>query len=585
VEHAIGIERERASRNRGKGLRPPSPFGRALALLALASVVGSGCAGDPAPAPGASAAAPPTADARPNILLILVDDMGFSDLGAFGGEIRTPHLDALAQAGLRFTNFHTTPVCSPTRAELLTGVDHHETGIGNFQELRQDNQKDAPGYEGYLTEKVATLAERLKTAGYQTAMSGKWHLGYDPRANPAVRGFDRSFVLLGGGHNHFGRDPNYTAAIPNAGIAYTEDGASVRVTQPFYSSDAFTQKLIDFLPAQSGGAPFFAYLALTAPHYPLHAPAEDIARYAGKYAAGWDVLRQERLARQEALGLLPSGVEPHAHSEPIAWDSLPPERRAIEERLMETYAAMVDRIDQNVGRLMATLEARGLAENTIVVFLADNGAEGHQLDKSVIAAEQGKRLLASGDNRLESIGTERSYVWYGPNWAEAATAPSRLYKSFPTEGGTRVVAFMWDPGTVRSGISGSYVSVRDVAPTLLDLAGVPVEPQVAGRSVLAPQGRSIRAWLADAALEPGVETVEANGEMFGRLYARRGRMKAVMIPPPTGPGVWQLYDVVADPGEIHDLAAQQPETLAALEAQWQRYAAASGVVVPTIPGN
>ncbi len=533
---------------------------------------------------GVVIAADPT-PARPNILLVMVDDMGFSDLGTFGSEIRTPHLDALAQAGLRLTNFHTTPVCAPTRAELLTGVDHHQTGIGNFPELRQDNQKDAPGYEGYLTDKVVTIAERLKAAGYATFMSGKWHLGYDPRANPAARGFDHSFVLLGGGHNHFGRDPNYSAVIPNAGTVYTEDGKKVPTPQPFYSTDYFTQRLIDFLPAKGSDKPFFGYLALTAPHYPLHASPEDIARYAGKYDVGYDVLRQQRLARQKTLGLFGQDVEAHPQTEPAPWDALTPERQQIEARLMETYAAMVDRIDQNIGRLIGALEAKGLRDNTIIVFLADNGAEGHQLDKSVIAAEQGKRLLASGDNRLESIGSAKSYVWYGPNWAEAATAPSRLYKSFPTEGGTRVPAFIWNPGRVRSGISGNYVSVRDVLPTLLDFAGVPISTKFAGKVVLAPQGHSIRGWLKDAALDPKLEEVVANGEMFGRLYARSGRMKAVMIPRPTGPGVWQLYDVVADPGEVHDLAKAQPKTLAALEVQWKRYAKEKGVVLPTIPGN
>ncbi|MBK7950058.1 MAG: arylsulfatase [Deltaproteobacteria bacterium] len=535
----------------------------------------------------AAASATPEAQpsGRPNILIVLVDDMGFSDLGAFGGEIRTPNLDALSQAGLRFTQFHAAPVCAPTRAELMTGLDHHRTGIGNFPELRQDNQKDQPGYEGYLIEEVATLAERLSDAGYSTFMSGKWHLGYDPRANPAVRGFDRSFVLLGGGHNHFGRDPNYSAVIPNAGTVYTEDGERVPTPQPFYSSDYFTRRAIEFLPAKGSGRPFFGYLALTAPHYPLHAPAEDIARYAGRYDAGYEVLREERLARMQALGLVEEGVEAHSPSEPEPWAALSPERRRIEARLMETHAAMVDRIDQNMGRLIDALKERGLYENTIILFFSDNGAEGHRLDRSVIAAEQGKRLLASGDNRLESIGSAASYIWYGSSWAEAATAPSRLYKSFPTEGGTRVPAFLWDPGRVRSGISGQYASVRDVLPTLLDYAGVPIEASVGGRSVRAPQGASIRPWVEDAAREPGVDGIVANGEMFGRLYARRGRMKAVLIPPPTGPGVWQLYDVVADPGEVHDLAASEPETLAALEQQWKRYASENGVVLPTVPGN
>lgn len=560
-------------------LRPDVGLLRFTALLIVATSLA--CARNAVEQTGREAAP----SDRPNILIVLVDDLGFSDLGAFGGEIRTPHLDALATSGLRFTSFHTTPVCSPTRAELMTGVDHHLTGIGNFPELRQENQKDAPGYEGYLTAGVATIAERLAAAGYATFMSGKWHLGYDPRANPAVRGFERSFVLLGGGHNHFGLDPTYQAVIPNAGTVYTEGGDRVPTPEDFYSSDYFTQRLIDFLPAAPGGRPFFGYLALTAPHFPIQAPSEDIARYAGRYDAGYEALRAERLARQVALGLVDEDVVAHAPSDPEPWDGLTPERRRIEARMMEAYAGMVDRIDQNIGRLMEALEARGLAENTLVLFFSDNGAEGHRLERSVIAAEQGRRLLASGDNRLESIGSARSYVWYGPNWAEAATAPSRLYKSFPTEGGTRVPAFLWAPGRVREGVSTAYVSVRDVLPTLLDYAGVPITPSVDGRAVRAPEGRSIRPWVEDARLEPAGETVVANGEMFGRLYARRGDMKAVLIPPPTGPGVWQLYDVVADPGETRDLAAERPEVLAALEAQWERYAKEKGVVLPAIPGN
>ncbi|MEZ4334708.1 MAG: arylsulfatase [Myxococcota bacterium] len=544
--------------------------------IALASALG--CGGH-----GAEPVARETV--RPNILLVMVDDLGFSDLGAFGGEIRTPHLDALAESGLRFTQFHATPVCSPTRAELLTGVDHHQTGIGNFPELRQENQKDAPGYEGYLTDEVATVAERLSAAGYRTFMSGKWHLGYDPRANPAARGFDRSFALLGGGHNHFGRDPEYQAVIPNAGTVYTEDGERVPTPEDFYSSDYFTRRLIEFLPDSSSEGPFFGYLAFTAPHFPIQAPAEDIARYAGRYDAGYEALRARRLERMKALGLVDADVEAHAPSDPQPWDALTPEQRAIEARMMEAYAGMVDRVDQNIGRLVEALKQRGLDQNTIVLFLSDNGAEGHRLERSVIAAEQGRRLLASGDNRLESIGSARSYVWYGPNWAEAATAPSRLYKSFPTEGGTRVPAFLWSPGRVPSGLSGRYVSVRDVLPTLLDYAGVPVTAEVDGHRVRMPEGRSIRPWIENAGLAPDDAEIVANGEMFGRLYARRGRMKAVMIPPPTGPGVWQLYDVVADPGEIHDLASERPDVLAALEAQWGRYAKAKGVVLPAIPGN
>lgn len=526
--------------------------------------------------------------ARPNIIVVLVDDMGFSDLGAFGSEIRTPNIDAIAKKGVRFNNFHTTPVCSPTRAEFLTGVDHHQTGIGNFPELRQDNQIDKPGYEGYLTDRVVTIAERLKDSGYKTFQSGKWHVGYDPRGNPAARGFERSFTLLGGGHNHFGLDANRERPdLPNVGLVYTLDGKQVPIPQNFYSTDYFTQQFLSFLPAKDDKRPFFGYLALTAPHYPIQAPAEDIRRYKGRYDAGYDVLRSQRLAGLKAQKLIPADVVPHDQTSRVRWNDLSPENKRLEARTMEAYAAMVDRIDQNMGRLVSELKKRGVYDNTVILFFSDNGAEGHELDKSFIVPEAGKLMLASGDNSLDSIGTGRSYIWYKSNWADAASAPFRLSKSFPTEGGTRVAAFMSYPAKARSGIESSYISVRDVFPTLLDIAHVKVSDPAnyKGRAVVPPQGVSFAARLLPGAPPPEISPAFAAGEMFGRRYVREGRWKAVHIPPPTGPGRWELFDLEADPGETKNLAASEPKRLQELVKAWNRYAAEKGVVPPIIPGN
>lgn len=528
------------------------------------------------------------AQGRPNIIVILVDDMGFSDLGAFGGEIRTPNLDALADKGVKFTNFHVTPVCAPTRAELLTGVDHHQTGLGNFPELRQDNQIDKPGYEGYLNDRVATIAERLKDAGYHTFQSGKWHLGYDPRANPAVRGFDRSFTLLGGGHNHFGSDQDRQRPdMPNVGLVYTLDGEQVRIPANFYSSDYFTEQFLSFLPEATDERPFFGYLAFTAPHYPIQAPAEDIERYAGKYDAGYDVLRQQRLQRLKSLHMIPESVVAHDQSSSRRWSDLSPEEKRIEARTMEAYAAMVDRLDQNVGKLVAELKKRGQYDDTVIMFLSDNGPEGHELDQSFIIPEAGKAMLAAGDNSLDSIGSARSYVWYKANWAEAGSAPFRRYKSFPTEGGTRVVSFLSYPAHARTGIEPSYVSVRDVVPTLLDLARVELaQPgEYRGRPVIAPQGRSFAPRIMPDAPQPQLSPDFAAGEMFGRRHVREGRWKAVHIPPPTGSGRWELFDIEADPGEVNNVARSNPEQLAKMVKDWNSYAADKGVVLPVIPGN
>lgn len=525
------------------------------------------------------------ADSRPNIIVIVADDLGFSDLGAFGGEIRTPNLDALAMQGVRLTQLHTAPVCSMSRAELLTGVDHHRTGLATFGEFldRNPNQKGQPGYEGHLNARVVTIAERLSEAGYTTIMSGKWHLGHVPAANPANRGFARSFTLLGGGHNHF--NPPSAPGAQTAYAQYTLNGKAV-TPPPFYSSDYFTDQLIGFLPdRKTDKRPFFAYLAFTAPHYPLHAPAQDVARYAGNYDMGYDELRSRRVARQKQLGLLKADATAHEPSTPVRWKDQPAAERKRLARQMEVYAGMVDRLDQNIGRLMVSLKERGLADNTLIFFMSDNGAEGHQLEKSVVFPDIGKGLLASGDNSLASLGTEKSYFWYDTNWAEAASAPSRLYKSFPSEGGTRPVAFIAGSLVRQSGISSSYVSVRDVVPTIIELARLPKPQFTRGNDpVFVPTGTSLAPLLRD----PGAvihEKVVDNGEMFGRRWSRRDQWKAVYIPAPTGPARWELFDVVADPGETRDLAAEHRDILAELRLQWLEYAYDNGVVVPINAGN
>lgn len=537
----------------------------------------------------ATATASESAQGRPNILVIVADDLGFSDIGAFGSEIRTPHLDALADSGLKLANFHTTPVCAPTRAELMTGVDHHQTGLGNFPELIQPNQAGHPGYEGFLNGRVVTIAEVLRDTGYKTVLSGKWHLGYDPSANPAARGFERSFALLGGGHNHFGRDHRLKVAMPNAGVVYTEGGHEVSIPDDFYSSDYFTDKLLEFLPdGQRDRRPFFAYLAFTAPHDPLQAPAEDIARYKGMYDDGYKALLRKRLTQLKKLGLIPGNAEPHGFSVPTSWSTLTRKQRAIEARRMEIYAAMVDRLDQNVGRLVRELKVRGQYDNTIFVFLSDNGAEGRDITKSVIPAieEAGRKLVGSADNGLDSMGSARSHIWPGSNWAEAMTAPFRLYKSFPTEGGLRAVAFISYPGRVRRGVTHTYMSVRDIMPTLVAYAGAQLPHQsYKGHSIVSPQGRSLATDLGVDAIERDGLRIVAAGEMFGRRYVRSDQWKAVHIPPPSGTGRWELFDVVADPGELHDLAVQYPEVLQRLIGSWDQYAREKGVVMPAIAGN
>ncbi|WP_428630249.1 arylsulfatase [Sphingopyxis sp.] len=516
---------------------------------------------------------------RPNLLLIVADDLGYSDLGAFGGEIRTPNLDRLALQGIRLAGFHTAPTCSPTRSMLLSGTDNHLAGLGTMAEMIRPNQKGKPGYEGYLRSDVATLAERLAVGGYRTLFSGKWHLGLTEAQDPHARGFQRSFSLAQGGHNHFGTDAGLE---PPNGATYRENGKQVkRLPDTFYSSDYFASRLIDYLgerpKTKNAHNPFFAYLSFTAPHWPLQAPSEDIARYRGRYDEGFDRLRERRLARQRELGILAPDVVPHTpRNRDGSWDSLTADQQSLAARNMEIYAAMVDRLDQNVGRVIEALRASGELDNTVIVFLADNGAEA--LDVETTGAVMLARSLEGADNSLANRGTATSYLTYGAGWAQAATAPSWLTKGYQSEGGTRAAAFISGVGiTRRTGASTQFLSVVDIAPTLLELAGAdPRQTRVAGRIVRPITGHSWMPWLRNPETKVYGADDGVGSELFGSRAYRRSDWKITDI----GDGHWRLFDMARDPGETRDLALIHSERKAELVEAWEKYARRVGVVLP-----
>ena len=521
---------------------------------------------------------------RPNFLVIVADDLGYSDIGAFGGEIATPNLDELAANGVRFTGFHTTPACSPTRAALMAGTDNHRAGLGTMAEALAPNQRGKPGHEGYLSTKVAALPELLQASGYRTLMSGKWHLGLTPQQDPHARGFQHTFALLQGGHNHFGlgltQDP--LTAGRSFGATYTENGQTLaKLPDYFYSSDTFATKLIEQLKAtkagKDGAKPFFAYLTFTAPHWPLQAHPADIARYRGRYDAGFDVLRRERLKRQVELGLLDPAVIAHEPELPNGnWDQLSAEDKRVAARNMEIYAAMVDRLDQNVGRVIQTLKETGEYDNTVILFLADNGAEGIDFASPKVASF--KSIAAAADNSFDNRGKATSYIAYGPGWAQAATAPSWRYKAYASEGGTRAVSFITGKGLGQSKpITGAFLSVADVVPTFLDLARIPQpDGQFQGRTVEPIRGKSWVPYLTGKA-ERVYGPDDAYGvELFGSRALRQGDWKVTDI----GDGQWKLFNIAQDPGETHDLSAQEPARFQQLQQAWDRYAAEVGVVLP-----
>jgi arylsulfatase len=527
-------------------------------------------------------------DTRPNILLIVADDLGFADLGSFGGEIPTPNLDALAHAGLRFTDFQTAPTCSPTRAMLLSGVDNHRAGLGNMAEELSPNQRGQPGYEGHLNERVVTVATQLRDAGYHTYLSGKWHLGLTPELGPGVRGFERSFVQLSGASHFADMQPSY-APDPKAKAKYLRDDVPLTALPKnfSYSSQFHADNLINYIEQdRATGKPFFGFLSFTAPHWPLQLPDDQLESFAGSYDAGYDALYDQRWQRMVGMGLIKAdAAKPPRPPKAVPWQSLSSEQQAIEARSMEIYAGMVQQMDYHTGRVITYLKSRGLLDNTLIIFLSDNGAEGHDLDDTWPADTFPKirRVIdARFDFSYVNMGRPNSYTMYGPGWARAGAPHLRMYKAFPSEGGTRVAAFATFPGRIAKGVtSNALVSVKDIAPTLLDFAGIGRhQGDYRGRKVEPMSGWSLRSMLQSGEADESFDDRELGMELFGKYAYRRGPWKMTTMPQPYGSGEPELYNLDSDPGETTNLAKEQPDLLAQLILNWQHYAKENGVILP-----
>ncbi|OJJ42558.1 hypothetical protein ASPZODRAFT_137186 [Penicilliopsis zonata CBS 506.65] len=565
-------------------------------------------------------------DARPNFLVIVADDLGFSDCGCFGSEIQTPNIDALAaeSGAVRFTAFHVAAACSPTRSMLMTGTDHHIAGLGELAEFTRSSaaHQGQPGHEGYLNDRVVALPELLKDGGYHTMMAGKWHLGLRREHHPRARGFIRSFALLPGCANHYGYEPQYDdpATEPNkffetaTRALHVEDTDFIsQLPDNFYSSDAYGSKLIEYLSQRSAEEkekPFFAYLPFSAPHWPLQAPKESADKYRGLYHEGPDALRRRRLERLKQLGLVAVDVKPHpvvtSTGEPEAWDEMDQQTRDLSARAMEVYAGMVDRMDWNIGRVIQYLKDTGEYDNTFVLFMSDNGAEGASYEAlPIVGPDVLAHIEKYYDNSLENIGRKDSFVWYGSRWAQAATAPSRLYKMFSTEGGCRVPLVVRPPtkasadGNIRdrypqeSTVSEAFCTVMDIVPTILEFARLQ-HPGTTykGRTVASLRGKSWKKFLSDViTFSPSTSDSVSNPscqihdddyvtgfEISGSGAVRKGRWKITFVPAPRGPQRWELFDIKADPGETTDLKEQEPEVFQEMLGLWDDYKKEVGVI-------
>ena len=543
----------------------------------LFSLLFMGCNKDTAPPVSESLTA-----ARPNILLIVADDMGYSDVGAFGSEIATPNIDALAAEGMMLTQFHVSPNCGPTRGAMMTGVDPHRAGLGGNHEVAAANQKGQPGYEGYLRKDVVTIAELLLDAGYHTYMTGKWHLGADAN-NPASRGFEKSFALLNGAASHWA---DQGAIIPGATTRYVSDGQIVDdLPEDFYSTTWYTDQLISYIDSGSNdGAPFFAYLSFTAPHNPLHVPQEYIDKYRGRFDRGWDELAVERFARLRTLGLAGDSQEPQPRPEWVmAWDELSPEQQATRARDMEIYAGMIDFVDESIGRLLDHLRRSDSYDNTLIVFMSDNGPSRTSIQDYLALGGEGGEFFNSFDNSLDNKGLPGSSTDIGPGWAYAAATPLRLFKGYVAQGGIQVPAVIKLPGDTPNagGRMNHLTHVMDLMPTFLSVAGADYPDVYNGESIVPLQGHSIMPLLSG---EPTVEMAarELGWSAYGMDAYRKGHWKVLRLPEPFGNGDWQLYDLATDPGELHDLASEFPERAGALAKSWEDYARSNGVIQPNV---
>jgi arylsulfatase A-like enzyme len=498
---------------------------------------------------------------KTNIIVILVDDMGFSDLSSYGSEIPTPNIDALAETGVKFRRFYNSARCCPTRASLITGLHPHQAGIGR---MGGDAGEKFPGYRGCLQDRAVTIPEVLKPAGYYCAQAGKWHMDIR-KTGPMVRGFDRALTSGVGGH-YFSEDPGWKGEL-------SLDGKPVmpgekEVPAKFYSSDLWTQfslKCID--EAKTAQKPFFIYLAENAPHFPLQAPAEDIAKFRGKYKVGWDALRTDRLARQKQIGLIPEPVSlTPRHADVPAWDSLSEAEKDKNDLIMAIYAATLTRLDKAIGDLTAGLKQRGVFDNTLIFFVSDNGACGE--------------FTANPPVKGKNPGDFQSSVHLGQAWATLGSTPFSKYKHFTHEGGIATPLLISWPAGIPAEKRNQWVDtvgqLPDIMATCVEVSGASYPTQHANTDIIPMQGKSLVAAFADAKHLRGAPLYF---EHEGNSAMRDGDWKVVR----THACPWELYNLAEDPAELNNLASAQPERLNTMIAAYQKWADAA--FVAKWPGN
>jgi len=508
---------------------------------------------------------------RPNILVVLFDDVGFTGFGAYGSDARTPAIDALAKRGTIFSRYYSSPFCGPSRAMLMTGMDNHQVGMGTLVETVTPEMSAYPGYSMTWKKDQATIATALSKAGYRTYVTGKWGIGAKGKNLPDRFGFHRSYVMDSTGGSNYDHI-HYLPGYPE--VSWYEDGKPTRLPEDFYSSRNLVDQMIKYIDEGKADKPFFGFLSLQAVHIPVQAPTEFIDRYNGVFDAGWDVMRQQRLQRAVELGLVPASTKlATVHADHRAWNDLTAEEKSVAARAMQVNAGMIEAADYHIGRLLDHLKSTGRLDNTIVVVTSDNGAESGVTRLGNPVAN----LLLNGIHRLEgydtspeNMGLPGSLTAIGPEWASVEAAPFNLYKFYSSEGGLRVPLVVAGPGVMATGVQHAPVHVADLMPTLLDAAGVDYNAdQLYGRSVLPVlAGQTTESRAADQSF--GVE-VSGNAALY------RSNWKLVRTALPRGDFQWRLFDLSKDPGETTDLALENPALFKELRAEYQTYVEKVGV--------
>jgi len=506
---------------------------------------------------------------RPNILLIVADDLGYTDLGCFGSEINTPNIDVLSRKGVIFSNFYTSPLCAPTRAMLLSGNSNHIAGMGI-----QGFKSELFGYEGQLTDRIMTMPSLLQKSGYHTYIAGKWHLGSEVNSNPINKGFEKSYVLLPGAGNHYS---NRKVIKNYSDSSYSENGKRIKWEDGNYSTDFYTDKIIEYIKGNKDkNKPFFAFATYTSPHWPLQVNEKFSNKYRGIYDKGYDELKMERFNNLKRLKIIPSdALIPESHSRLTSWKDLSEQEKKIESKKMEIYAGMVENLDFNVGRILHFLKEINEYENTLIIFMSDNGAAGEDFYNNPI---YGPYLKKNFTVKYDDMGKENSFISLGTGWAEASSAPFKYFKGFSTQGGIVSPIIMSGYGVNRKNeISNDFVTLLDIAPTFYEFASVNYPNQLEYPLL----GVSLKKYLNGIEDQIHDDDYVFGFEHSGYAFIKKGNWKLVNYNSPFEIGNFKLYNVTTDISESRDLKINQIEKYHELLNEWKKFSNENQIIIPT----